>query len=193
MDFCCLTDKSVRLSFGANVQAANRVVEARCGTVDQTSAVCYVLGWSLVGPAEDDLARSKAFSVNYVKSDNIALNEAKQRMYDTDFVTKVKTDNELLSVNDRRALGIMEKSIKKMDGHYQVALPWKSNQISFPNNRTMALRRLIQLKGRFHKDPTFFERYREKIENYLLNGYAQQVSLDAEISMKTWYLPHYAV
>ena len=39
-------------------------------------------------------------------------------MYDTDFVTKVKTDNELLSVNDRRALGIMEKSIKKVDGHY---------------------------------------------------------------------------
>ena len=73
VDFCCLTDKRVRLLIGANVQAAHRVVEARYGTVDQTSAVRSVLGWSLVGPAEDDLVRSKAFSVNYVKSDNIAL------------------------------------------------------------------------------------------------------------------------
>ena len=64
----------------------------------------------------------------------------------------------LLSVNDRRALGIMEKSIKQVDGHYQVALPWKSDQISFPNNRIMALRRLNQLKKRFLKDPAFFER-----------------------------------
>ena len=193
VNFCCLTDKRVRLLIGANVQAAHRVVEARYGTVDQTSAVRSVLGWSLVGPTEDDLVRSKAFSVNYVKSDNIALNEAMQRMYDTDFVTKVKTDNELLSVNDRRALGILEKSIKKVDGHYQVALPWKSDQISFPNNRIMALRRLNQLKKRFLKDPAFFERYREKIESYLSNGYAQQVSLDAGISMKAWYLPHHAV
>ena len=57
----------------------------------------------------------------------------------------------------------------------------------------MALRRLNQLKKRFLKDPAFFERYREKIESYLSNGYAQQVSLDAGISMKAWYLPHHAV
>ena len=129
VDFCCLTDKRVRLLIGANVQAAHCVVEARYGTVDQTSAVRSVLGWSLVGPAEDDWVRSKAFSVSYVKSDNIALNESMQRMYDTDFVTKVKTDNKLLSVNGQRALGIMEKSIKKVDGHYQVALPWEVRSV----------------------------------------------------------------
>ena len=111
MDLCCLTDKRVRLLIGANVQAAHRMVEAHYGAVDQTSAVHCLLECSLVGSAEGDLARSKAFCVNYVKLDNIALNEAMQRMYDTDFVTKVKTDNELLSVNDGRALGIMEKLI----------------------------------------------------------------------------------
>ena len=80
-----------------------------------------------------------------------------------------------------------------MAGHYQVALPWKSDQISFPNNQTMASRRLNQLKKRFLKDPAFFERYRKKIERYLSNRYAQLVSLDAGISMKTWYLLHHAV
>ena len=34
---------------------------------------------------------------------------------------------------------------------------------------------------------------REKIESYLSNRYAQQVSLDAGVSMKAWYLPHHAV
>ena len=77
VDLCCLTDKRVRLLIGANVQATHRVVEARYGTADQTSAVQCVLGWSLVRSAEGDLVRSKAFSVNNVKSDNIALNEAK--------------------------------------------------------------------------------------------------------------------
>ena len=79
----------------------------------------------------------------------------------------------------------MEKSIKKVEGHYQVALPWMSDQISFFNNLTIALRRLTQLKRRFLKDPAFF--------SVIVKGYAQQVSLNASTLMKTWYLPHDAV
>ena len=61
VDSCCLTDKRVRLLIGANVQAAHRVVVARHGTVDQTSAVRCVLEWSLVGTAEGDLTKSKSW------------------------------------------------------------------------------------------------------------------------------------
>ena len=87
----------------------------------------------------------------------------------------------------------MDKLIKKVDGHYQVAFPWKSDQISFPNNRAIALRKLNQSKRRFLKNPAFDEYCRENIESYLFSGYAQQVSLDVCISMKTRFLPHHAV
>jgi len=86
----------------------------------------------------------------------------------------------------------MESSIKKVGGHYQVSLPWRSGQVVLPNNRSVALKRLNNLKKRLLEDSSFFEKYREKIESYLRSGYACR-AVPETVSSKTWYLPHHAV
>ena len=88
-----------------------------------------------------------------------------------------------------RALGIMEKSIKKVDSHYEVALPWKSDQISFPNNQIMAIHRLNQL-NRFLKDPAFLSIMEKKLR--VIFG-MDMLNKSRWISLKTWYLTHHAV
>ena len=76
-------------------------------------------------------------------------------MYDTDFVTKTSTE-EPYSSEDRRAVKLMEDTVEKVNGHYQIGLPWKSDNLTLPNNRAVAVKRLNHLKHRFVKDPEFF-------------------------------------
>ena len=57
-----------------------------------------------------------------------------------------------LSVEDKRALEIMHKTVKKVDGHYLIGLLWKDDEPKLPNNREMALKRLLSLKRTFLND-----------------------------------------
>ena len=38
------------------------------------------------------------------------------------------------TVEDKMVVEKVEKSIKCVDGHYQVAIPWKENKLSLPDN-----------------------------------------------------------
>ena len=42
------------------------------------------------------------------------------------------------SVEDKRALEVMERTLKMVDGHYQVALHWRYDPPYLPNNRVIA-------------------------------------------------------
>ena len=102
-----------------------------------------------------------------------------------------------MSVEDKRALRIMEGSSKKVSGHYQIALPWRQQPPYLPNNRVLADRyhRLQLLKKKFLHDRKLFESYTATIHDYISKGYAQRVpkeELDVD-GKPLWYLPHHAV
>jgi len=61
--------------------------------------------------------------------------------------------NEIMSMEDRKALRMMEKSAVKVDGHYQLALPWQSASPRLANNKVVTLNRLNHLKRKIEKDP----------------------------------------
>ena len=42
------------------------------------------------------------------------------------------------SVEDKRALHVMEESVKLVDGHFQEALPWRQDPPGIPNSKPMA-------------------------------------------------------
>ena len=53
---------------------------------------------------------------------------------------------------DRRALTIMEKSVRQVDGHYQISLPWRYSPPCLPDNKLLAEKRLQQLQRRLKYD-----------------------------------------
>ena len=63
-----------------------------------------------------------------------------------------------LSKDDHKAVAIMEQTAVQSGNQYTMALPWKSPPL-LPNDRVMALHRLMLLKKRFHKDPGLFSKY----------------------------------
>ena len=114
-------------------------------------------------------------------------------MYRHDFNEGEQDADVVQSIEDSKALSIMERSTYIDRGHYVMALPWKSKKVKLPYNRVLAERRLMCLKRRFLKDKEFFQKYKEKIEGYLVDGHAQKIPLDMLAATdRTWYIPHHA-
>ena len=100
-----------------------------------------------------------------------------------------------MSVENKKALAIMEQSVKPEGGRYQVALPWKQYPPFSPYNRPMAERRLQVFKKRFLQDGELFGNYKATMEQYLVKDHARRVpqnGLHAE-DKPLWYLPHHLV
>ena len=78
------------------------------------------------------------------------------------------------SREDRKALDILEKTVKRVGDRYEAGLLCKEQDVKFPDNRATA------------------EKYRAIIEDYEEKGYAKKLSF-AEASIPTpkqWFLPH---
>ena len=98
----------------------------------------------------------------------------------------VKLADPVRSVEDRRALAVMEQTTKKLEGEdaYVSGLLWQEDS-SLPNKYDMAERRL-------KNDPEIKERYAKSIQDDIEKGCVRKLS-EEEVctdSKVTWYLPH---
>ena len=100
-----------------------------------------------------------------------------------------------MSGDDRQALAILENSGRLVEGHYQLALPWRYRPPSLKNNCCIALRRLHFLKKRFQKDPSLKEKYCKTLNDYIARGHARKVPDDQidPSGKPLWNLPHHPV
>ena len=194
LSFPALKSKRINMLIGANVQAAHIQRDFRQGSVGEPNAVLTDLGWGLVGPVgKHNHSNVTGFChVHSVQADSDVLHKQFVEMYQHDF-SEVTNEDTPVSIEDRRALSIMDQSINHRNGHYEIALPWKNNQVKLPPNRALAERRLECLKKRLLNDDNLCQRYKLKIDDYLANGYARKVpSHLLGQSDRTWYLPHHA-
>lgn len=74
-----------------------------------------------------------------------------KQMFERDFHEATGQKNSpRLSVEDRKFLDILSTGIhKRSDGHCEMPLPLRHEEVELPNNRSQALRRLSLLKARF--------------------------------------------
>ena len=62
-----------------------------------------------------------------------------------------------VSLEDKRALEILNKTVEKVGNHYSVGLVWKEDNTVFQNNRKIALKRLEGVKKLFLMIRSFFK------------------------------------
>ena len=89
-------------------------------------------------------------------------------------------------------LRIFTETAKLENGHYEVALPWKTDPPQLENNKIVAQRRLALLKKRLLGDKELCEKYCDCVDDLLQKGYAKRAP-SHDVPEKTWYLPHHAV
>ena len=100
--------------------------------------------------------------------------------------TKWALHESALSVDDKRALAILESTTVKEEGHYKTALLWKGEK-DLPNNRTMAVSRLHCTEKKLKKNPELAEKYHNVINYYVAKGNAQKTCRPK--SQQAWKSP----
>ena len=114
---------------------------------------------------------SSTCTANFIKAD-LELSEQFRSYCNMEFNDSVYSCEPSLSQNDKRALEIMNETATLVNGHYEIALPWKNDPPGIDNNKVIAEHRLRLLKKHLLKDPVLLTKYKECIEDLLEKGYA---------------------
>ena len=195
-------EKEVRILIGSNVPEAFWVLEERRGEKGEPYAIRSPLGWSVLGPMQAVGIGQDKFHINFIRDsstgyeNDVLLNERVKKFWETDFGDSISDPKSGMSVEDKRALRMMEDTVELVEGHYRLGLPWRHKPHRLQNNRKMAQRRLDCLRRKFQKDPELFERYKTSINEYIEKGYAKRISEineGHECENTNFYLPHHAV
>ncbi|XP_020629772.1 uncharacterized protein LOC110066861 [Orbicella faveolata] len=81
------------------------------------------------------------------------------------------------------------------DGHYEMPLPLKSENVELLNSKEPALNRLLKLRRRLTSDEQFQKDYSSFMQDITSSGCAERVPVE-ELSTKSkqvWYIPHHGV
>ena len=183
----------VDLLIGNDVPKALEPKQVRESQQGGPYAIKTVLGWTINGPLGKKTS-SQDHLVNLINA-NVQLNEQFRRYCDMEFNETKVYDERTMSQEDVKALDIMKGSARIVNGHYQIALPWRTYPPDLPNNKDLAENRLTFLKKRLIKDEKLHENYTSFMEDLVVKGYAQKVPKE-KVGRKagsSWYLPHHPV
>ena len=76
--------------------------------------------------------------VNLISGEDVSLNNQLEEFWKIESYGTAKYETKPMSVEDRRALKLIDNSICKQDGHYQMGLLWKDDNPVLPFNRGLA-------------------------------------------------------
>ena len=193
IEFPKLEGKNVEILIGNDNPEAHWVFEQRCGKRKQPYAARTLLGWTLIGPLNH--RKSSEVHVNFISGGQEMISSQLKRLYDADFNESLSSVKQAMSIEDQRALAILESSVCIRNDHYQLPLPWRFKSPCLPNNRDVAVRRMRFLERRFQKDPALFKKYKSTVEDCISRGHARRVPDDHVYvdDKPLWYLPHHPV
>ncbi|XP_055910847.1 uncharacterized protein LOC129945212 [Eupeodes corollae] len=102
---------------------------------------------------------------------------------------------DFVSREEKRAIDIMESSIKLVDGQYEIGLLWNSDNVKLPDSYPMAFRRLVSFEKSLKRKPHLLEWQNNHMRTLLEKGYAR-IASEQELSIKwprVWYTPTFIV
>ena len=187
----------IGLLIGMDVPELQWSLEERRGERGEPFARRTLFGWTIVGPTgsrEQSTSRgTRVVDVNVTLVD--PLRKALEQQWNHDFGDLDSTQKESMSVNDRKALKIMEDTVAIVNGKYRLAIPWKVEPETLPNNRRTAEVRLKHLKRKLEGDSKLHEQYVTTVEKYIADGHARQLKAKevTQDSGGQWFLPHHPV
>ncbi|XP_053691246.1 uncharacterized protein LOC128739767 [Sabethes cyaneus] len=157
------------------------------------------LGWTVCGGWGSETNTSLHHYTFHIcpcdtKTDD-ELHQAMKEYFALDSLGVAKSEKPLLSVEDERALSMLQALTRYKRGRYETGLLWRYDDTRLPDSRAMALRRFQCLKKRMEKDPEMARTLQAKISDYVEKGYIRKLTTE-EVNQKTqrrWYLPIFPV
>ncbi|KAK2561737.1 hypothetical protein P5673_015113 [Acropora cervicornis] len=124
--------KKISILLGTNIQEVFIPLDVRRGKPNDPIAIKSCLGWSILGaPQIQGL-------INLVTAQDVSLDKQLEEFWKVESYGTARPESKPLSVEDRRALKLIENSICLRDGHYQMGVLWKDDNTELPYNRSLA-------------------------------------------------------
>lgn len=185
-------DEQVTILIGSDrPDIIDNYLDRRDGKKGQPCAVKTPLGWTVYGPMGEP--RCEQVSINSVRSEFDILDHKLERMYNAEFDDINDDIDENMSVEDRYAKEIMNKTTVLKNEHYEIGLPFKRNPPHLPDSLYTAEKRLESLKSKMERNENFRKKYSSVMAKYQ-EGAAREVPKEELATLKPlWYLPHHAV
>ncbi|KAL4008603.1 hypothetical protein ACER0C_002455 [Sarotherodon galilaeus] len=208
----------VGLLLGYNCQQALLPREVIAGEENQPYAQLTDLGWSIVGCMSqvqnhnDDIGISHRIIVREVTP---AVQQAVELKQEVHFVCRTQlkevgpvdvikalgsdfsehaTDDNPVSQEDILFMSKVTKGIRqKENGHYELPLPFKTDNPNLPNNKQCAEHRLSSLERRLRRDKKYYEDYVNFMDDIIARGDAEKVPEQELDNEAAWYIPHHGV
>ena len=169
------------------------------------------LGWCIVGPVNRGNRKGISCSCISVKMADTndtgrhhfqvktgvretGIKEILDKIYNEEFaeVSFPGSKKKEISQQDMKFMEILDEGTKLQDGHYQIPLTFKQEDVRLPCNKYQAAQRLSYLKRKFDKNEKFKADYIRFMEEITVKGYARKSTMTAAPG-KMWYLPHHGV
>lgn len=167
-------------------------LEVRRGKPGDPFAVRTILGWSLNGKVNNSKV-SRSVITNHVTLSGVEADVSKLWEIENEGLVEENS----WSQDDKLVIDMWDREHVKVDGHYELGIPWENVDETVPNNFHIAKARLDWLfKKKFKARDDLKKKYDVEIETLLAEGYAEEVS-DEEFNKskfpRVWYLPHHSV
>ncbi|XP_065094740.1 uncharacterized protein LOC135715349 [Ochlerotatus camptorhynchus] len=180
-------DARPRILIGMKHALLSLGLKNREGEIGQPIAVKTRLGWTVCGGwTSQNEASLHHYTFHVcpcsVKSDE-DLHQAMKDYFSIDSLGLVKSEKALLSVEDERAVSLLQSLTRRKDDRYESGLLWRFDDARLPDSRSMALWRFQCLKKRMEKDPQLSNTLQAKIAKYVEKQYIRKLT-DEEINQK---------
>ena len=162
------------------------------------------LGWTVFGKAAQSMG---IIALTHHKHSGVQLSIQESTIKDDDLHRLVKgyftTENfgvmtpkrDLISEENERALKIMNRSLKKVEGRYEIGLLWRKDNIKLPDSYPMAFNRLLTLERSLKRKPDLLAWKNNHVKELLEKGYARKATKqELEHNWpRVWYCPTFIV
>ena len=202
----------IGLMIGGNCPKALEPMEVIHSVGEGPYAKRTRLGWCVVGPmgstwktniksnhtrfaipvvdVSTGTIASHCFTPNEPIRESYAANILNE-MYQNEF-NESQSEKRALSQEDERFLEIMESGALKEGNKHILPLPFRNENISFPNNKHLVKGRLMSLKRQLGKDPERHAAYKTTMD-WLISNYARKADTSKDAPGKVWRVPHHGV
>ena len=187
----------VQLLLGANVIEAVIQHEVRSGPPGQPVAVRTDFGWALTGAVHNlvpEPMQQVMFIQRRASSEELLAEQVKDWWSTEAFGTKYDKPASQ-SKEDERALSILRRTTNKLPDRYETGMLWKEDQVKFPDNKAMAMKRLQATENSLKRRPELADAYRTTLQSYIQQGHAKKLTAEeaAQPNDRRWFLPHHGV
>ena len=127
-------DSGIDLLIGMNAANLMEPWQVINSQEDGPYAVRTLLGWVVNGPLGGCSKGVDKATVTANRISLVNLQELLVSQYNTDFNERVYDEKSEMSVDDKKFLNIANESVKVIEGHYCINLPFKADKVTMPNN-----------------------------------------------------------